>query len=973
MTPVQEQKNWKVLLAVLIVAVLMPVSVFTAGFSYYVSAKHELEEAGFLSIAEPAALSLPHYLDNKTFWGNELSRMSLNNSEMADFEAAIRGMAENHQQKLGYILWAPDGSIFSSNFVAGKDREKWLKAGQIVRKQLLPYQGASFQEEFFMRKLLGRHFAIRKIRQTMHTVNSRLLESDFDNRHPLIWANAGDFYTAMVLLPPSVSRKDHGLKTMTAHLVKKLPADCTFALLSGDKILANRPCTPGEMLQIEDSLLLSRKKVVRSGKLLIFGERLEDGSFFAVFRPVGSLTSAKIEGLFALGLLFFYLLIAKTFALNSFALKSGISRIIYTFIGLSNLLPLCLLAFFVAQYLDQKYVVMIDEKRAESVRYIHLLEQELLNETNRAPGQVKALIASFTDVLKKESLTLAVARQLHQKLYDNKYTFCIVASDSNVFLTDSDYIRNNETTRLRMRRDRHETRKQEELYFKLGICYLAYWNRTNVSEKLLTEVELVTDTFLQRPLAESLHMFVEVNDRLGNFGYGRSAIPSFSSILALFAPDIADYFVFCMISQEATALNFLQNKNRERMHNSYGLKVIYSRKSSLFTDGLIPFVGNEKIASVVARAPDYPPLSAEILRIDGSDYVCTAYESPIVTRNVLVALFPLAEIEERLRVERNDLLLLLLSNLLIVLAISFFFSNMLLSPVKWLDKAAKAIDERNFAYRLPNLGNDEMGKMAHIFNETLADLEEISLARVVQQQLFPTAAIDTGPFDMYGKSVTLADLGGDYLDYFAVDHDSFAAIIGDVAGHGVGAAMIMTMAKSATLNSAAYYKSPASFVMRLNEVILNTRTKQHRKIMTFQYLHADKLHRTVKFSNAGGCNPFLVNRAKGKIEEIVLPAPPLGAFKKSVFREVEIRFAPEDVLVLYSDGIVEARNAEGQEIGYPRFMQMLTDNWSPDCRAFYEAVFSEYSAWIGKEPAQDDLTMIFLSLKQDQPQAGSGF
>lgn len=76
--------------------------------------------------------------------------------------------------------------------------------------------------------------------------------------------------------------------------------------------------------------------------------------------------------------------------------------------------------------------------------------------------------------------------------------------------------------------------------------------------------------------------------------------------------------------------------------------------------------------------------------------------------------------------------------------------------------------------------------------------------------------------------------------------------------------------------------------------------------------------------------------------------------------ETLLQLSAGDSLVLYSDGIIEARNSSGDEIGYERFQQMLQRNWSPDSERFYEAMLTEYQSWIGVEPAQDDMAMIFI-------------
>ncbi|EKD82176.1 MAG: serine phosphatase, partial [uncultured bacterium] len=159
--------------------------------------------------------------------------------------------------------------------------------------------------------------------------------------------------------------------------------------------------------------------------------------------------------------------------------------------------------------------------------------------------------------------------------------------------------------------------------------------------------------------------------------------------------------------------------------------------------------------------------------------------------------------------------------------------------------------------------------------------------------------------------------------------------------------MIMAMAKSAILNSTDFFKSPARLVSRLNNLVYSTKNRKQKKIMTFQYLMVNKQARSATYANAGGCNPFLVNGRTGKVSELALPGAVLGAFKKGDFREMEISFVPGDALVFYSDGIVEARNLAGEEIGYERFKDMLLKNWSTDCEQYYNSMAAEYQHWLG--------------------------
>ena len=130
--------------------------------------------------------------------------------------------------------------------------------------------------------------------------------------------------------------------------------------------------------------------------------------------------------------------------------------------------------------------------------------------------------------------------------------------------------------------------------------------------------------------------------------------------------------------------------------------------------------------------------------------------------------------------------------------------------------------------------------------------------------------------------------------------------------------------------------------------------------MTFQYLYVDGATGTAVYANAGACSPMIVRKKSGSVEELTLAGAALGAFKKANFAQVDVRFEPGDAIVFYTDGIVEARNRQGDEIGYDRLRQILFESWDTDAEKFYNNVYEAYMQHIGEEGAQDDLTMVIL-------------
>ncbi|MBU1109859.1 MAG: SpoIIE family protein phosphatase [Candidatus Riflebacteria bacterium] len=953
----------RVYFSIFFIAFVMPVIIFSTGYRYLSKITMELEDTLFLSQSEPLIPSLEVSLSNGRFWCNQLNEVFLAGADIKEFQKSVELLSEKHGQKLKYIIWQFASSSFCSNFLGNDKHARWQKTGRILKSILdIPGFKPDLRDDFFLKKMIGPHLQSTRLYEAKRKLKFGLIESDFSLKHPLVWVNSREEFTSMVLLPPSILKKTQGVRFFFQQLVVNRKNNDEYALLNGDKLCSSSNISVEKLAEIRSRFLITGKRVLRFRQGLYFGEQLSDGSFFIAFRADRSLWAAKIEGLFVLIWFFMLLLAFRTFSLSGLADGLKINTAIYYFIGLSNILPLCLLLIFTRQYLAQKYLVLIDDKRAESVKFIQLLEQEYQNEIERFPGKVLSVIDSFKADIKEHSLNYRIADQINKTLVKNRVSFYFIASTSGQLFSNTGLFRDNKFVALGTEKKALELNRLDELLMKIGGCYLSFWNKTPVSQKTLTETELIAEMMFGKPIDEAMHLFVEINHKIGLLGFGANSSLSFIDIVSLSNPEKADYMGLYQLNQENRAVDFLMSKKRERLANSYGIKVAFARGLVGNKERIAPFKDLDSLLPVFFKLSDYPPLSVIIISIEGRDWICSGYNGTVIKGSGIIALYPLDEIQKRLNDERNDLLLLFALNLLIVLAISFFFSHMLLGPVKWLEEGTRAINSRNFTYRLPDLGNDEMGRMASIFNEAVADLEEMSVARVVQQQLFPQGKIDTGAFDLFGRSITLVDLGGDYLDYFEIDAENFAAILGDVAGHGVGAAMIMAMAKSAILNSSAYFRAPAELLLRLHNLIYSTKTRKQKKIMTFQYLVVNKIAHTAVLSNAGGCNPFLVNGVTGKIAELSLPAAALGAFKKGSYKEMEIRFEPGDTLVFYTDGIVEARNPAGEEIGYERFQNLLLKNWSANSEEFYNSMLSDYKDWLGATEPQDDMTMMIIGL-----------
>ena len=137
--------------------------------------------------------------------------------------------------------------------------------------------------------------------------------------------------------------------------------------------------------------------------------------------------------------------------------------------------------------------------------------------------------------------------------------------------------------------------------------------------------------------------------------------------------------------------------------------------------------------------------------------------------------------------------------------------------------------------------------------------------------------------------------------------------------------------------------------------------------MTFQYLFVNSETGENLYGNAGACSPLLIKYSSKTVEEVKMSAPVLGAFKKAVYKEMPLDLQPGDVLVFYTDGIVECKNKNGEMLGYDGLKTLLMNNWDSNPEVYYNKIFRAYLDYVGPDTdASDDLTFVILVYNDEE-------
>jgi sigma-B regulation protein RsbU (phosphoserine phosphatase) len=237
--------------------------------------------------------------------------------------------------------------------------------------------------------------------------------------------------------------------------------------------------------------------------------------------------------------------------------------------------------------------------------------------------------------------------------------------------------------------------------------------------------------------------------------------------------------------------------------------------------------------------------------------------------------------------------------------------------------------------------------------------EELRVARRIQENLAPRALPETGWLRAAASSVPSLEVGGDYLDVREMHAYCWAVIVADVSGKGVGAALLASLLQGMFLAAPFTRLSMEEMMFRANR-FLNDRTEGDQYATLFYCtVEASGLTRWV---NAGHPPPLLV-RAGGGIEPLGANGVPVGMLDDSVYPVEECTLQPGDKLLVYSDGITEARNRAGEFFGTARMKSAIRAGQS--CQELHSAIRSAVDDFTQGAPQNDDMSLAVIEYRPE--------
>ena len=237
---------------------------------------------------------------------------------------------------------------------------------------------------------------------------------------------------------------------------------------------------------------------------------------------------------------------------------------------------------------------------------------------------------------------------------------------------------------------------------------------------------------------------------------------------------------------------------------------------------------------------------------------------------------------------------------------------------------------------------------------------ELRIAQDIQRNLLPRDSFPLAGYDLYGMSEPCDETGGDYFDYFPSRDGKVQIAIGDVVGHGVGAALYMATARALLRAFEHVEPEPSVVFERINDFL--ERDMDSGQFMTLFLCELDPAERTFRYVCAGH-NPPVLFRANGTQEELSRTGIGLGIADGVSFRtEGPFALEPGDLLFMFTDGIPEARNASKDQFDPERMLEIVGRSRDSSAREITANVRRAVDEFRGDVPVDDDLTMVVLKV-----------
>jgi serine phosphatase RsbU (regulator of sigma subunit)/anti-sigma regulatory factor (Ser/Thr protein kinase)/transposase len=302
-------------------------------------------------------------------------------------------------------------------------------------------------------------------------------------------------------------------------------------------------------------------------------------------------------------------------------------------------------------------------------------------------------------------------------------------------------------------------------------------------------------------------------------------------------------------------------------------------------------------------------------------------------------------------------------------------------PIQALSDSVRAIGEGTMVADIGASGNEEIDEIARAFNEVTAKFrsaqshlmeqermqQEMQMAQEIQQMLLPRRVPELDGFELGSLYRAAKEVGGDYYDFLTVDDRTVGVVVADVSGKGVPGSLVMTMIRTALRMEARGNRSASDVMAKMNAFV--TEDMKKGMFVTMFYVVLDSVNRAVTYASAGH-NPMILYRGESDATYFLKPkgipvgidVPDGDLFRRTISVE-KLTLRQDDMLVIYTDGITEAMNADRDQFGEARLLAAIKKHGHGTAQEFADALNQEIHEFTGGAPQNDDITLVAIKEK----------
>jgi serine phosphatase RsbU (regulator of sigma subunit) len=332
---------------------------------------------------------------------------------------------------------------------------------------------------------------------------------------------------------------------------------------------------------------------------------------------------------------------------------------------------------------------------------------------------------------------------------------------------------------------------------------------------------------------------------------------------------------------------------------------------------------------------------------------------------------------------------------LVALVVAWFGAEFfVLRPVGALVRATKELASGRLDVRVPSLGQrGELGLLARAFNAMAATLERrdrelriaeenrrlaqvelavarahMDIARQIQRSMLPEDPLVMRGVAMAGRCIPAADVGGDYFGYFPRGASGIDSFLGDVSGHGVGAALLMAEARTTFLAERLVAASAGAILGKLNRLLYDDLDRAGQ-FMSACCATFDAKTGELCYANAGHPPAMLLRANEPRAQLLKADGLLLGFERDTAFGELRVQLHDDDIVAFYTDGVTEVGNADKKLFGAERLADAITAHRDEDPQALADRVLAELRRFAGADRFDDYVTIVIMKVPRGEARA----